>query len=156
MNQVAMNAIETTSADDDRRWRRRQHAWLLAASLAVLAVAIASSVDGETSVTVRGLNVPLPPTCTWNRFTGYPCAGCGLTRSFVALAAGDVPRAWHFNPAGLLLFAALMFQYPYRIGQIWRLSRGRDEWQLRGTTIFWWIVLVALVTQWIVRLVFYA
>jgi hypothetical protein len=151
-----MNANDAPSADEHRRSRRRQHAWLLAASVAVLAVAVACNVEGESAVTVRGLNVPMPPTCMWNRLTGYPCAGCGMTRSFVALAAGDVERAWHFNPAGLLLFAAMIFQYPYRICQIWRLSRGREEWRLRGTTVFWYIVFVALVTQWIARLVSYA
>ncbi|HEU4731459.1 MAG TPA: DUF2752 domain-containing protein [Kofleriaceae bacterium] len=35
------------------------------------------------------------------------CPFCGTTRSFVALAHGDVAAAFRFHPAGPLLFAAL-------------------------------------------------
>jgi hypothetical protein len=36
------------------------------------------------------------------------CPLCGMTRSFVALAHGDVASAFRFHPAGLLLFAAML------------------------------------------------
>jgi hypothetical protein len=36
------------------------------------------------------------------------CPFCGTTRSFVALAHGDVAAAFRFHPAGPLLFAAML------------------------------------------------
>jgi hypothetical protein len=35
------------------------------------------------------------------------CPFCGMTRSFVALAHGEVFAAFRFHPAGPLLFAAM-------------------------------------------------
>jgi hypothetical protein len=36
------------------------------------------------------------------------CPFCGMTRSFVALAHGDVAAAFRFHPAGPLLFVAML------------------------------------------------
>jgi hypothetical protein len=44
--------------------------------------------------------------CVFRNLTGIPCMGCGLTRSFCALAKGDAMRAFVFHPLGPALFAA--------------------------------------------------
>jgi len=100
-----------------------------------------------------GLAGPLPEICLLRRFLGWECPGCGLTRSFVALAHGELGRAWHFNPAGLLWFAALLWQIPYRATQLWLLQRGRELVVRRGFTegvIL--ILMVACLVQWFVKL----
>lgn len=43
--------------------------------------------------------------CLLRRATGFPCPGCGLTRSFCALGKGDVARAFHFHALGPVLYA---------------------------------------------------
>jgi hypothetical protein len=35
--------------------------------------------------------------------TGVPCPGCGITSSILALCRGDVLRAWHSHPAGIVV-----------------------------------------------------
>lgn len=45
--------------------------------------------------------------CPFRRMFGLDCPFCGLTRSFVALAHGDVAAALRFHPAGPVMFAAL-------------------------------------------------
>lgn len=42
--------------------------------------------------------------CALRRATGLPCPGCGLTRSFCALAKGEVARAGYFHALGPALF----------------------------------------------------
>lgn len=49
-----------------------------------------------------------PLICPFHWLTGLPCPGCGLTRSFVAIARGDWPGAIGYHPFGPLLFGVLL------------------------------------------------
>lgn len=46
----------------------------------------------------------LPSVCLFYHWTGLPCPGCGLTRSFVCLGHGDFLGALHWHPLGPALF----------------------------------------------------
>jgi len=46
--------------------------------------------------------------CWFRAVFRIDCPFCGMTRSFVALAHGDVAAAFQFHPAGPLLFAAMV------------------------------------------------
>jgi hypothetical protein len=48
--------------------------------------------------------------CPLKAFAGIPCATCGMTHAFVALARGDVAAALAASPLGALL-AALAWGY---------------------------------------------
>jgi len=50
----------------------------------------------------------LPGLCWFRAVFQIDCPFCGMTRSFVALAHGDVAAALRFHPAGPLLFAAMV------------------------------------------------
>jgi hypothetical protein len=54
----------------------------------------------------RGVN-PMPP-CLFHQLTGLSCPFCGGTRSFAAMAHGNVAAAAHVYPLGPLLFAGLI------------------------------------------------
>src|SRR5213082_114107 len=49
-----------------------------------------------------------PPLCPFRLLTGLPCPGCGLTRSVVSLAHGDLAAALTFHPLGPLLIVGLL------------------------------------------------
>jgi hypothetical protein len=51
---------------------------------------------------------PLGGACWFHAATGLDCPFCGMTRSFVALAHGQVAAAFRFHPAGPLLFVAML------------------------------------------------
>ncbi|MCA8990340.1 MAG: DUF2752 domain-containing protein [Planctomycetaceae bacterium] len=68
---------------------------------------------------------PLPETCMTKITTGMGCPGCGLTRSFVYLARGDIAQAWAVNRTGVVMFAGLLFQFPYRLFLLRELRQGR-------------------------------
>jgi len=50
---------------------------------------------------------PLPGMCLVHAALSIDCPLCGMSRSFVALAHGDLAAALGFHPAGPLLFAAM-------------------------------------------------
>ncbi|HET9553835.1 MAG TPA: DUF2752 domain-containing protein [Anaeromyxobacteraceae bacterium] len=47
----------------------------------------------------------VPFTCPARGLLGIPCATCGMTHAFVALAHGDLAGALHASPAGAALAA---------------------------------------------------
>jgi hypothetical protein len=129
------------------------HWTFLWVSAAVIGLALVLQVQGEERVVIPGLQIPLPGTCTFKRYVGADCPGCGLTRCFISMAHADVQRAWHFNPVGMLFFVIVACQIPLRIVQIRRIRRGRPEIRLG-----WWgysiltIVVAGLLIQWGIRM----
>jgi hypothetical protein len=49
-----------------------------------------------------------PVLCWLRAVIGVPCPFCGMTRSFVAFAHGEIGEALRAHPAGPLLFVALV------------------------------------------------
>lgn len=130
------------------------HVTLLVLASVVLALSFVLGVRGEEQVTLPIFQVPLPPFCSFKRMVGVDCPGCGLTRCFISLAHGDLPRAWQFNPAGIYFFALVMAQIPLRGWLLWRARTGR-----RAIDLGWWghgaLLLLAtlLIGQWAVRII---
>jgi hypothetical protein len=137
----------------DHRTLWRLHLFFFAASLTVVALAATMSIRGSSQVCLPALPMPLPELCSFRRMLGIDCPGCGLTRSFIAQARGEFALAWHFNPAGILLFPFLAFQIPYQALQLWRLRCGLRPWNLGavGYAVFGAFFLVMLV-QWGLKL----
>ncbi|WLP89897.1 DUF2752 domain-containing protein [Gordonia sp. NB41Y] len=63
-----------------------------------------------------------PELCLFRRLTGLPCPGCGLTRSWVMTAHGDLGQAFSFNLFGPLTFAAAALVV---LGALWLVITGR-------------------------------
>jgi len=129
------------------------HVVMLLGALGILIAAALLRLDTGGKVEMPGTG-PLPALCIWRQTLRMDCPGCGLTRSFVALAHGEWTASWRFNPAGWFLFAMVAYQIPYRGVQLWRLRRGRPEHAhhplLIGTMA--WGAVAALVVQWAVRM----
>ena len=130
------------------------HWVFLGISSGVMLVAVLLQMRGEEQVVVPGLGLSLPGTCTFKQYIGADCPGCGLTRCFVSMGHGQLERAWHFNPVGIVFFVLVASQIPFRMVQLWRLN-----WGLAEIRLGWWgystmlFVLGALLVQWVIRLV---
>lgn len=156
---MAADVISAPSVADKleqggRRQRRRRaelldrHWTTLILSIGVLSAAFLLRINDDGRV---GASWPpfgsLPPMCGSRALLGIECPGCGLTRSFVALASGDVAASFRFHRLGWLMFLATASQIPYRIVRLRQLSRG-DLAERPWPTWFWGILIAALVLNW--------
>ena len=75
----------------------------------------------------------LPPfeICLFKLSTGRPCAGCGLTRAFCAIARGEFGRAWTYHPFSFALYGLTVALAAAPLGRLraggparWLHSRG--------------------------------
>lgn len=128
------------------------HWAVLGMCMAVVVLAATLTIQERTQVLIPFTTTPLPELCHFKRWSGIDCPGCGMTRAFISLARGRVVDAWRYNPAGFLLFPIVVFQIPYRIGQIWRLRSRQPEWVIpkSGRFVLGSLATV-LITQWVVR-----
>ncbi|MBI5836464.1 MAG: DUF2752 domain-containing protein [Candidatus Eisenbacteria bacterium] len=72
------------------------------------------------------------PACPLHQWTGMDCPTCGMTRSFVALAHGQLDRSLHFHPLGPVLFAlsgaaGLALLGGWAASRSWRLDLSQGE-----------------------------
>ena len=84
----------------DRHPQRGYHA---AAALGLAAV-LAASAAGVDRLGAPKDGRPALTLCFLRQWTGFPCATCGMTRSFCAVARGDLGAAVRHHPLGPLTF----------------------------------------------------
>ncbi len=101
--------------------------WLMigfCAGALLLAVILEPARPGQTVVSLAG--VPIPPLCGMKRGLGIDCPGCGLTRSWVSLAHGQLSDSLTFHRMGWLVMLYACCQI-LRHG-IWLANSGaRDQ-----------------------------
>lgn len=103
------------------RWRAVDRDVLLA-SLAALSLALVLQVTpARDGVTLLGRR--LPEVCATKRLFDVDCPGCGLTRSFVVGARGDLAGAARLHPLGAVLLLFTAAQVPYRLVRLLRAPR---------------------------------
>lgn len=79
--------------------------------------------------------------CHFRKTTTFPCPGCGLTRSFVAMSEGNLAEALWVHFGGPMLYIAMV--YILIVGALRWTTRGR--WPTRGerwrkvTDAYWWV-----------------
>jgi hypothetical protein len=79
------------------------------------------------------------------------CPGCGLTRSFVYLAQGDLQSSLRMHRIGWLMALAVLLQIPYRIASL--AMPGREVLGVVFPTIFGQVLITLLIGNWIFNLV---
>ena len=98
----------------------------------------------------RGVN-PIPP-CIFHQVTGQPCPMCGATRSFVALAHGDIARSLDLYPLAPALFLAMLIGIGYGAWAMITGKRVRLLMSLRTHQAIGLIILLAFALNWLAKL----
>ncbi len=155
-SQIAVFRSEPT-LENSRPWLGYSsfaaRAWVLSAS-AILIAASAMSLGEHRAVYFPGFAQKVPETCAAYRFFGVNCPGCGLTRTFIHAAQGEIAAAIELNPVGLLVFAFTAIQIPIGFCQLCFSHHGRllERWP-RWNEWGMGCLLCALCIQWLLRLV---
>ena len=148
---VKLQADEDDGRPDIRYRQLRERHWtMLGLAVCIIAASFALRLRDTQTVGVKWLGVDLPPMCGSRVLFGIECPGCGLTRSFVALAAGDLQQSLEFHRVGWLLAAAVVGQIPYRI---YALRELRFRTVQRAWPIWFGYLLVGtLIVNWLVNM----
>jgi hypothetical protein len=149
--QVDNVTVPLTSAGADT-WRvaerRGHHWWMLGISTVIVICAFAFETDAGGRVGPTWLSgVTLPELCGSRVLFRIECPGCGLTRSFIALAHGDLAASLAYHRVGWLLALAVLLQFPYRALALRDLRMGIVE--RNWPTWCGWALIVALVGNWL-------
>ncbi|MFT5326918.1 MAG: hypothetical protein ACI8P0_004801 [Planctomycetaceae bacterium] len=132
--------------------RRNHHRVLLAIYATVVVLMFLLQVRSDQRVELFFLpGIPLPETCYSRSLFDVDCPGCGLTRSFIYLAAGRIADSWSANRVGWLLLFAVLVQFPYRVMALRKLDRSQEPPLARWHTPFSAILIVALITNWLLK-----
>lgn len=138
---------------------RIEHLWILALALTAVAGAFVLdlSPEGAIYLTLPNLEwkLQLPEMCMSRRIFGISCPGCGLTRSFVAMAHGEFVLAAQANPMGPVLFVLCWIQIPYRLLRYLGCGLSVDDRGRSSRPADWiiWIILFGFIFAWISRLI---
>ena len=131
------------------RAKRKSRAWLIFFTLLILAFIISSiCFPGAMAEYVKSIS----PGCTFRKYTGISCPGCGGTRAAGALLHGDIVGAFQYNfllPVGIF---ALAVEYVRLI--IANFTRGGDWVRSKLYVRFFQFYALLVVAWFILRNVF--
>lgn len=142
--QECRDAVEGPRREKMLAARRDRHGTMLAVCLIALAMSFSLSIRDNH---VSWANAELPILCGSRFLFGLDCPGCGLTRSFVALADGDWEASYTYHRVGWLLFLAVLLQIPYRTYRLWRLRTEVAE--PKWPRYFGYLLIVSLIGNWL-------
>ena len=102
---------------------RTNHIVYLALSLLFVLLPFAMELGPAKSALSLFGRWRLPSSCMTEQWFSSKCPGCGLTRSFVAVAYGQWRASLAYHRLGLLLYAFFVSQVGFRIYALCRLDR---------------------------------
>ena len=140
---------------DHEALRRNHHRNMLILCTTVVILALTLQTRADQRVEFAWLpGVPMPESCASRSIFDIECPGCGLTRSFIAIARGSLSAAFQQNRTGWLLACALLIQFPYRVWMLYHVrTRGLPEpVPERLKLAFVWILTVALIGNWLLKI----
>jgi hypothetical protein len=132
--------------------RRSRHRQMLFIAAAVVVLSLLLEVRPDQRVQFGLLpGLPMPETCFSRSVFHVPCPGCGLTRSLICLAHGDLRGSLAMHRLGWLMALAVLLQFPYRIAALVR----HDDAPLGVVVPRWFsrLLIAGLIGNWVVGIV---
>ena len=144
----------TRHADIEPRWlksRQQTHWTFLVISVFAIVMSFLLQVQPAGRVSFRfAPEQLLPETCPSKVVFRRDCAGCGLTRSFVYIAAMRFRDSWSIHRVGWMVALLTIAQIPYRLLRLRQLKQGIIP-TARWTGWVSGFVIVAIILNWFLR-----
>src|SRR6478752_10538865 len=131
---------------------RDRHRTMLYFALFIIAASFLLRRGESETITLAWPKIELPPLCASRALFDIECPGCGLTRSFVALAAGDIQESWQLHRLGWLLALAVVGQIPYRLYALRQLRETGSPVQPLWPKLFGNFLIAALIINWLLKI----
>jgi hypothetical protein len=149
MGAEVTNAIAPAAEEDRAREKgQRVFAGLFGPAPRLLSVI---ALAGSAIMPPDGIGFSL---CVFQRMTGLPCPGCGLTRSVACITHLKPGAAWAYHPFGFVAYALLLVVFASNL-----LGAARRERLLRwfeghgeGANFACWAIVLALLAFGVARL----
>ncbi len=120
---------------------------------AILSGALILNPATSEAPQLRVGGITLPNVCIFLRTTGLPCPGCGLTRSIVAAAHGNLSTSFSYHRLGSLSLLYIILQFMFNLGYVvipqWRTPLSRYVRVLHKGII---LLAVLFLLNWIITL----
>ncbi|GBC84931.1 hypothetical protein HRbin11_01368 [bacterium HR11] len=121
--------------------------------LVALAAAVLTAGFGATYALWGRVPVPLP-VCLLYTLTGIPCATCGTTRAFQALARGHLLEALRYQPLIMLTVAVSTAATLADLVAWWATGRQWLPTALRRLRVSAWTVVALFLINWVYLVLF--
>ena len=95
--------------------------------------------------------IPLPE-CAFKSITAHSCPTCGISRSYFAMAHGEILESLNYNFMGTLLYMASIAVIFMQIVYLIRGKEIRIKFKTRVIKVIILVTLCSWITFWIVRL----
>lgn len=152
-NALPLPLADRNSAESQVLTLRDRHRTMLYLAIAVVVAAFLLQMPNSDSVSLPWLHVNLPTLCGSRALFGMECPGCGLTRSIIALAAGDLEQSLRFHRLGWIMALAIVAQIPYRLFALREMRHGIV--QRAWPTWFGNFLIAALIINWLLKVINY-
>ncbi len=146
---------KSSQTAEQRRRRILHHRNVLFACSIVVLLALSLKTRTDQRIELAWLpGIPMPETCASRNMFDVECPGCGLTRSFIAMTAGDFSDAFQLNRTGWMLACAMLIQFPYRLFLLHHLKTHGlpepvPEWLKLA---FSWTLIATLIGNWLLKI----
>lgn len=122
-------------------------AMLLCSAIILASVLLRVDEDGRVLLPYTQ-GPPLPGSCFMRNVLHIDCPACGMSRSFITLADGQLARSFAFHRLGPLVFVYVLFQIPLRAYAVLTGRTALVQAQSRHTLPLIWALLIALFVNW--------
>lgn len=124
---------------------------IFAAIIILLSCILTPGDSKDDRATLFGFKTPI--LCLHRLIYKKPCAGCGLTRSFVSFAHGDVKASYNYHRLGIPLFLLLLFQIPIRLYLLKTGISGYTPFMKKLITVPAIVCMIAIFINWVIHLI---